>query len=71
MCTGSIPTRELGTVMRLLGQNPTESEIQDLINQVDAEGTVTFYEFLAIMGQYFKDAEIEVQFSSDSNFCFL
>ena len=57
--TGSIATRELGAVMRLLGQNPTEAEIQDLINQVDADGTVKFHEFLAIMGQYFKDAEIE------------
>uniref|UniRef100_A0A8C2MHQ9 EF-hand domain-containing protein n=1 Tax=Cricetulus griseus TaxID=10029 RepID=A0A8C2MHQ9_CRIGR len=27
-----------GTVMRSLGQNPTEAEFQDMINGVDADG---------------------------------
>ena len=36
--TGSIPIADMGTVLRSLGQNPTEAELQDMINEVDADG---------------------------------
>jgi calmodulin len=48
---GQITTKELGTVMRSLGQNPSESELQDMINEVDADnnGTIDFPGMLRIV----------------------
>eukprot|EP00656_Telonema_subtile_P053093 TRINITY_DN7576_c0_g1_i1.p1 TRINITY_DN7576_c0_g1~~TRINITY_DN7576_c0_g1_i1.p1 ORF type:complete len:234 (-),score=54.77 TRINITY_DN7576_c0_g1_i1:169-870(-) len=50
---GTITAKELGTVMRCLGCNPTEAELQDMIYEVDAagSGTVDFPEFLALMAR--------------------
>ncbi|CAC5377257.1 CALM [Mytilus coruscus] len=50
---GTITTKELGTVMRSLGQNPTEAELHDMINEVDADGngTIDFPEFLTMMAK--------------------
>ncbi|KAL0064558.1 hypothetical protein AAF712_008503 [Marasmius tenuissimus] len=62
---GTITTRELGTVMRSLGQNPTEVELQDMINEVDADGngTIDFSEFLSMMSKkvHHADSEEEIR----------
>ena len=47
---GTITTKELGTVMRSLGQNPNEAELQYMIKEV-----VAFPEFLIIMAQKMKE----------------
>lgn len=58
---GSITTKELGTVMRTLGQNPTEAELQDMISEVDADGsgTIDLSEFLNLMARRMKDGDTE------------
>ena len=47
---------ELATVIRSLDQNPTEEELQDMINEVDADGngTIEFVEFLNLMAKKMK-----------------
>ncbi|XP_051011916.1 calmodulin-alpha-like [Acomys russatus] len=60
---GTITTKELGTLMKSLGQNPTEAELQDIINDVDADGngTIDFSEFLTGMARKMKDSEEEIR----------
>ena len=35
---GRITKEELGTVLKSLGSNPTDTELEDLINNVDKDG---------------------------------
>lgn len=35
---GDISTKELGTVMKSLGQNPSDQELADMIREVDVDG---------------------------------
>ena len=55
----SFSFQELATVMRSLGQNPTEAELQDMINEVDVDGngSIEFEEFLTMMGKKVKENE--------------
>ena len=58
---GSITTKELGTVMRSLGQNPSEEELKVMIEDVDADGsgTIDFKEFLGLMARKMKETDTE------------
>ncbi|EDW84951.1 uncharacterized protein Dwil_GK18988 [Drosophila willistoni] len=59
--SGSITTRELGTLMRSLGQNPTEAELQDLVNEVDVDGNgeIDFNEFCGMMAKQMRETDTE------------
>ncbi|KFP59136.1 Troponin C, skeletal muscle, partial [Cathartes aura] len=52
-----ISTKELGTVMRMLGQNPTKEELDAIIEEVDEDGsgTIDFEEFLVMMVRQMKE----------------
>merc|ERR1719203_1328073 len=58
---GTVSTDKLGTLMRSLGQNPTDAELQDMINEVDADGngTIDFPEFLSLQARKMKDTDTE------------
>ncbi|XP_073105606.1 calmodulin-2 isoform X2 [Elaeis guineensis] len=58
---GLITAKELDTVMTSLGQNPTEAELQDMINEVDADqnGAIDFHEFLNLMACKVKNTDSE------------
>ncbi|KAH9249646.1 calmodulin [Batrachochytrium salamandrivorans] len=58
---GTITTKELGTVMRSLGQNPTEAELQNMITEVDQNGNgqIDFPEFLHMMAKKMQENDTE------------
>merc|ERR1711934_39833 len=57
--TGSIPIADMGTVLRSLGQNPTEAELAALVEEVDKDksGTIEFDEFVDLMARTNKTQE--------------
>ena len=58
---GYITTKELGDIMKNLGQSPSEAELQDMINEVDIDGngTIDFKEFIGIMARKMRDSDSE------------
>ncbi|KAK0724334.1 hypothetical protein B0H67DRAFT_598011 [Lasiosphaeris hirsuta] len=59
--TGDITAEELGAVMKELGLNPSEAELQDLVNEADVnkDGVICFDEFLNLMSQTVKETDTE------------
>ncbi|XP_066242170.1 calmodulin-like protein 3 [Saccopteryx leptura] len=60
---GAISTQELGTVMRAVGLNPTQAELQCMVSEIDrdGDGTVDFPEFLGAMARRAKGGDSEEQ----------
>jgi len=59
--SGLIKSKLLGNILRCLGMNPTEAELQDMINEVDKDGTglLNFPNFLYMMAKKENDEEAE------------
>eukprot|EP00090_Calanus_glacialis_P004756 TRINITY_DN13570_c0_g1_i1.p1 TRINITY_DN13570_c0_g1~~TRINITY_DN13570_c0_g1_i1.p1 ORF type:complete len:151 (-),score=70.88 TRINITY_DN13570_c0_g1_i1:190-642(-) len=55
----SITCQELGVVLRSMGQNPSDQELKEMINEMDEDGsgTVDFEEFVILMKKKTADAE--------------
>ncbi|XWS64694.1 hypothetical protein CRYUN_Cryun05aG0025300 [Craigia yunnanensis] len=58
---GCITMEELAIAIKSLDQNPTEEELQNMINEVDIDGngTIEFGEFLNLMARKMKEVEAE------------
>ena len=54
---GTLDTKYVGIIMRSMGQRPTESELREIIVEVDADnsGCMDFSEFLTVMAHHIKD----------------
>ncbi|XP_035716257.1 calmodulin-A [Folsomia candida] len=61
---GTISTKELGMVMRSMGKFPSAAELEQMISEVDGDGsgTIDFQEFLSMMArnQGSRDEKMEV-----------
>ncbi|XP_071160670.1 calmodulin-like isoform X1 [Mytilus edulis] len=57
---GTITIKELDTVMRSLGQNPTENEVKEMVQKVDTDGngTIEFPEFLQMATDMMKSVDL-------------
>eukprot|EP00029_Vermamoeba_vermiformis_P008772 TRINITY_DN4198_c0_g1_i1.p1 TRINITY_DN4198_c0_g1~~TRINITY_DN4198_c0_g1_i1.p1 ORF type:complete len:151 (+),score=59.10 TRINITY_DN4198_c0_g1_i1:27-455(+) len=53
---GHISSDELGTVMRALGQSPTQAEVQEIIKEVGAE-SIDFAQFSTVMQKHKKTTD--------------
>lgn len=47
---GTITTKELGTVMRSLGQNPSEAELRNMVKIVDSD---SMYKYIITFTTYY------------------
>lgn len=59
--TGVIGKREVGIVMRAIGQEPTDEEIENLVKEVDRTetGRLSFNDFLALLAHICQEEEPE------------
>ncbi len=58
---GQILCKDLGTILRNLGQNPNEKQLSEMILEVDADGsgTIDFGEFIGLIIRKMKDSDMD------------
>jgi calmodulin len=58
---GTITTTELGTVIEKLGQKPSDTDLKEMIKEVDLDGngSIDFNEFLVLMASKMRDNDSE------------
>ena len=59
---GTIDSKELSTVLKSMGYNPTIEEIKEMVEDVDSDGSgsIEFLEFLLLMGGILKDVPTDL-----------
>merc|ERR1712013_519788 len=61
--SGRISTSDLQSALRRAGQNPTESEVQDMINKIDdGSASLTFPDFCLLIAEKSKELDPETHF---------
>ncbi|GLJ29333.1 hypothetical protein SUGI_0578470 [Cryptomeria japonica] len=58
---GCITVAELGTVMRSLGENPTQADLQDIIKREQIGSTIDFPRFVDVMRRNMKGGNFHTQ----------
>ena len=63
---GKITLKELSNIMKSLNQEPTESELREMISEVDLDGNgeIDFEEFVTLMNNRAKESETEEEIIS-------
>ncbi|ESO01309.1 hypothetical protein HELRODRAFT_185708 [Helobdella robusta] len=71
---GYIEVHELADGLRAMGSNPTEDEVEEMIQEGDSkrneDGKLSFNEFFQLMEKYRKSAEQEREALTDAFRCF-
>ena len=70
---GTIDSKELSTVLKSMGYNPTPDEIKDMVEEVDSDGSgsIEFLEFLLLMGGILKDVPTDMDLRDAFTGCHL
>ena len=66
--SGSVKRKELGAILRTLGQMPTEDELTEFFHEADADnsGTVEFPEFVTLMAKRRRDPEEDMRLAFEA-----